>query len=94
MLRRPPAVHPDAISGLVDAMLTLAVTLCNAGLLSREEVAAAFGETAQQQQQQSCSEARRAPVAALHAFFQLPVAGEQARARFQVIAGGEAAPDR
>jgi|HubBroStandDraft_6_1064221.scaffolds.fasta_scaffold738617_2 hypothetical protein len=96
MLRRrpPPGVHPDAILGLIDAVLTLAVTLANEGLLSREALAAAFDETTRQQQLGQCSGARTSPVRAIGEFFRLPLAGEQARARFQVIAGGEAAPDR
>jgi hypothetical protein len=48
---RQPKIHPDAFVGLVDALLTIAVTLCNAGLLSRASLAVAFDETHRQQRE-------------------------------------------
>jgi hypothetical protein len=85
--RRPPAVHPDAICGLVDALLTLVVPLCNAGLLSRAELAAAFDETARQQREGGASDSRRAAVFAIGEFLKLPVRGDRC---FQLIKGGQA----
>jgi hypothetical protein len=80
-------IDPAALCDLVDAVLTIAVTLCNEGLLSREALAVALDETARQQEDGGEGEARKAPVAALRDFFRLPLAGDQARARLQVIAG-------
>jgi len=65
LLPRGPRIHPDAYVGLVDAVLTLAVTLCNAGLLSRAELAVAFDETARQQREGGASDSRRAAVCSI-----------------------------
>ena len=80
-----PPIHPDALLGLVDALLAIAVTLCNAGLLSRAELAAAFDETARQQCQGSASDARRAAVCSIAQFLKLPIRGDR---HLEVIDGG------
>lgn len=85
MLRRGRPVHPDALLGLVDAMLTITVSLCNAGLLSRAELAAAFDETDRQQREGGASDGRRAAVCAIGAFLKLPVRGDR---HLEVIDGG------
>ena len=83
--RNPPPIHSDTIVGLVDALLTLAITLCNAGLLTRGELAAAFEETARQQRAGGASEARQAAVCAISEFFKLPVRGDR---HLELIDGG------
>jgi hypothetical protein len=83
----PRPIHPDALLGLVDALLTLAVTLCNAGLLSRPELAAAFDETHRQQREGGASDARRAAVCSISEFFKLPIRGDR---RLELIDGGRA----
>lgn len=85
LLPRGRRIHPDAYVGLVDAVLTLAVTLCNAGLLSRAELAAAFDETARQQREGGASDSRRAAVCSIGKFLKLPIRGDR---RLQVIDGG------
>jgi hypothetical protein len=84
-LRGPRPVHPDAVTGMVDALLTLAVTLCNAGLLSRAEFAAAFDETARQQHAGEASDSRRAAVYAIGQFLKSPIRGDR---HLEVIPGG------
>src|SRR5438132_575275 len=83
----PGEVHDPAelFLGLIDAVLTLGVTLCAKGLLTRAELAAAFDATAQQQRDQGASDSRRAAVACSAEFFKLAVRGDR---RFEVIDGG------
>jgi len=74
---RQPKIHPDALLGLVDALLAILVTLCNRGLLSRAELAAAFDETHRQQREGGASDARRAAVCSIGEFLKLPIRGER-----------------
>jgi hypothetical protein len=74
--------------GLIDAVLTLGVVLCNKGVLSREELAAAFAETGRQQLEKDESESRRVAVQHLAEFFRLAVVGADARSRLRVVTGG------
>jgi hypothetical protein len=75
--------------GLIDALLTLAVTLCSKGLLTRDELAAVFAETGQQHIDQGAFDSRRVAVACICNFFRLAVRGDR---RFEVIDGGREAP--
>jgi hypothetical protein len=84
---RQPKIHPDAFVGLVDAVLTLGVIMANAGLLSRAELAAAFGEADRQLCEGGASDARRAAVCSISEFLKLPVAGDR---HLEVIDGGRA----
>jgi hypothetical protein len=83
--RGPQPIHPDAYVGLVDALLTLVVTRCNAGLLSRAELAAAFAETARQQRESGASDSRRPAVCSISKFLELPLRGDR---HLQLIDGG------
>jgi hypothetical protein len=80
-------IHPDALLGLVDAALTILVSLANAGLLSRAELAAAFDETHRQQREGGASDARRAAVCSISEFLKLPIRGDR---HLEVIDGGRA----
>jgi len=71
--------------GLIDAVLTIGVTLSAKGLLTRDELAAAFDATALQQRDQGESDSRRVAVAFIGEFFKLAVRGDR---RFEVIDGG------
>jgi hypothetical protein len=71
--------------GLIDAVLTIAVTLANKGILERDELAAVFDETARQHTQEGASDSRRVAVEYIGKFFQLAVRGDR---RFRVIDGG------
>jgi hypothetical protein len=59
--------------------------LCNAGVLTRAELAAVFAAAARQQREQGASDSRRLAVQCIGEFFRLPVSGDR---RFQVIDGG------
>ena len=90
MFRRQPgageAYDPGELYlGLIDAVLTLGVTLSAKGVLTRDELAAAFDATGEQQRQQGQSDSRRAAVACISEFFKLAVRGDR---RFAVIDGG------
>jgi hypothetical protein len=74
--------------GAIDAILTLAVSMVNKGVFSREELAAVFAETGRQQHEQDASESRRLAVQHLASFFKLAVIGDDARPRLRVIPGG------
>ena len=80
--------------GLLDALLTIAVTCANKGLVERGELARAFGETARQQAEQGASDSRRLAVRHLGQFFELGVelADRGDRGGLRVIAGGKAEP--
>jgi hypothetical protein len=80
-----PSTHPDALLGLVDAMLTIAISLANAGILSRAELAAAFDETERQQREGGASDSRRAAVSAIGEFLKLPLRGDR---RLELLDGG------
>jgi hypothetical protein len=76
--------------GVIDAIVTIGVTLCAKGLLTRDELAAAFDATALQHHQQGVPHSRRIAVAALGEFFKIAVRGER---RFEVIDGGRRPED-
>jgi hypothetical protein len=72
--------------GVIDAIVTIGVTLCAKGLLTRDELAAAFDATALQHREQGVPHSRRIAVAAIGEFFKIAVRGER---RFAVIDGGQ-----
>jgi hypothetical protein len=56
----------------------LAVTLCHAGVLSRDELAAAFDEGARRQHETGASENHKIAVECFHEFFKMAVRGASA----------------
>jgi hypothetical protein len=76
------------ISGLLDVVFAFSLALEQKGLLDRSGIVATLARVQQQLQAQEGPTSRRSAVAELMLqAFRLPVAGEQARARFRVIAG-------
>ena len=71
------------------AVISLArsIRVQNLGLVSREQLAAAFAETARQQSSQGASETRGTAVEHLAQFFELSLRGD--RSGLRVIVGGK-----
>jgi hypothetical protein len=63
--------------GLIDALLTIAMTLCNAGVPTRDALADAFEETLRQQTEAGEPESRRAAAWSIGQFLRLLVRGER-----------------
>jgi hypothetical protein len=75
--------------GMMDVIFAFSIVLERHGLLQRAEIADVLAEVQQQAQKQDGQPTARTLVATLmRQSFGLPVAGEQARARFKVIDGG------
>ena len=80
----------DFVQGTLDVVFAFAVTLERKGLLSRSDLAEMLS-TAQEQQAErdrALHPARAGVIELMRQAFDMPVAGEQARARFRVIEGG------
>ena len=76
----------DLFLGVLDAIIAIGVTLTNAEMLDRQELAVAFAETARQQREQGASESRKIAVDYLGKFFALAVRGD--RRGLRLINGG------
>ena len=78
-------------SGMLDVLFAFAIVLERRGLLARSEIAAALAVVQKQAEEQEGKRTARTLVAELmRKAFDLPFAGEQARARLTVIDGGAA----
>jgi hypothetical protein len=80
------------LSGMLDVIFGFTIVLERRGLLTRAEIAAALREMrAQIEAQEGPDTARNAVVDLMLTAFDLPIAGVDARSRFQLIAGGKPA---
>ena len=78
-------------SGMLDVVFAFSVVLERKGLLSRSEIADTLRQVKAQVEAQEGVGTKRAAVAELMLqAFDMPVAGDQARARLQVVEGGRA----
>lgn len=85
----------EFLTGALDVVFAFAVALERKGLLSRAEIADTLRQVIAQTGALEGGRTGRVVVAeVMLQAFDMPVAGEPVRSRFQVIVGGEAAPDR
>ena len=85
----------DFLTGTLDVLIGLGVALANAGLVKRDEIAAAMERVIGQQKRESLtgvqSDARAFPALAMQAFFSRPLmAGGRGAAGLVAIDGGKA----
>jgi hypothetical protein len=78
------------LSGFLDVLFAFSIVLERRGVLTRQEIADALGEVQEQiEEQEGQPDPVRAKVAQLmRQAFDLPFAGDQARARLRLVDGG------
>ena len=80
----------ELVLGMLDVQLAFGVTLTNAGLLTREQIADTMRVVGEQQARQfGDNPSRRWPAETMRAFMELPVADGRGAAKLFVVDGGK-----